>query len=525
MKVLVASELPVEIYSPLLTEADIDFSGPLASSDLEKTIQDYEGIIVRSKPQIKGPLLTKAANLKIIVRAGTGVDSIDVDQATKQGIVVENTPVNSISAAEHTGSLISALAHNIVPANNSLKAQKWEKNKFVSTELYGKTLGIIGMGRIGNLVAERAKAMGMDIVFYDAYMSATKTTPYKRLPLDDLLKTSDIVTLHASFSSESDRNMIGAKQFALMKKTAFFINAARGELVDENALYDALKNERLAKAGIDVFDPEPYTGKLLSLDDTKIIVTPHLAGQSFESEENGARAATKQMIDFLREGRIINAVNVSPFSENIRPYLGLIEAMGRFVGGLIDGPINRVNVQCYGDLCGYQEGTGISALVGLLSERNPLVSIVNANSFAAQNGIKVEETRSSDTIDYKSLVSLDVESNGKTRINVQGRLSEDRGPKIVRINGYQVEIPPTGHLLVIMHKNLPNTINPATAIIGSRNYNINWSSVIPDEKSDNALGIFCTDKPVTKDIVEIISKYANIGSIRQISLPELRQWL
>lgn len=522
VKVLIADNLPQEIYAPLFRQAGIEFIDTILPGSLEQVIADCEGLIVRSATKVTSELLDKAPKLRIIGRAGIGYDNIDIDAATLRGIVVENTPdANSVSAAEHTMGLIYSLARNISAADAALKSGRWEKSLYLGTELNGKRLGIIGLGRIGQLVAKLAKGNGMEIVFHDPYIS--EEVPIKLsctpLPLDELLRTSDYVTLHAVLTSET-RCMIDAKKLTLMRPTAKLINTARGELVDEDALYNTIKSGRLSGAAIDVFEKEPYRGKLLELRD-KVIVTPHLAGSTIEAQTRVTEEITSQIIAYLREGRYTHAVNVSKLSLEIKPYIDLVERMGYFVSKLIKAPIENVKVTCYGELA-QSDIIGISnvALVGLLSEHVD-INLVNASQVAKQRGINFFETRSTEQIDYRNLISLEVFVKAYEPIYVKGILFEKKGPRIVGLNGCDIEFEPSGILLISSHQDVPGVIAYISRILEENNINIATVSLSREAQRGKAIGVYRVDSLVAEGIIKKIAEGSDkVYNVQQIVIPK-----
>ena len=520
VKVLIADTLPRDVYVPLFQEAGIEYLDEVPKSNLEKVIADCEGLVVRSATKVTAELLANAPKLKIIGRAGTGYDNIDLNAATLRGIVVENTPdANSNSATEYTMGLIYALAKNISAADASLKSGKWEKSRYSGTELHGKRLGIIGLGRIGQLVAKLAMGNGMEVVFYDPYVSEENARKfgYTSLTFDELLRTSDYVTLHAVLTEET-KGMIGTRQLSLMKPSARLINAARGELVDEDVLYDAIKSGKLAGAGIDVFEKEPYKGKLLELGD-KIVVTPHLAASTEEAQTRVAEAIVNQMILYFKDDTLINAVNTSPFPPELRPYLDLVERMGYFAGWLLQDPITNIKVTCYGEITQMDiRGIDSASLVGLLSRYVDSINIVNAPQIAKQRGIIFSKEASEKQIDYRSMVSLEVLAEGQKKpITISGILFGRRRPRVIELNGYEIEFEPTGNLLLTSHVDVPKVLAYITTTLGENDINIATSHLSRKTQGGSAMAVFSLDSPVPyKVIKELANPERGISDVRQI---------
>ena len=414
-KVLISDDI-AKIGVDILTEGKIsfDFKPGLSKEDLKKSIGSYEGIIVRSQTKLTADILGEAKQLRLIVRAGIGVDNIDVPVATKSGIVVENTPGgNVVTTAEHALALLLSLCRDIPQATASVKGGLWERNKFIGVELYNKTLGIVGLGNIGRVVADRARAFKLKVMAYDPYLSkeSAKKMDIELVTFEELLSRSDFITIHVPLN-DSTKNLFSHREFTKMKKGAYLVNCARGGIVDESALHEALVQGRLSGAALDVFAEEPPRGNpLLKLPN--VICTPHLGAATDEAQWNVARDAAEQVVQFFQKGVIVNSVNTPTLGEDLmavlKPYLHLGEKLGVFQGQIVDPThVKEVSIEYTGEIATYDiKPITFSILKGFLSqflEKN--VNYVNAPLLAQDRGIAVREIRSTQPTDYTSKGAL-----------------------------------------------------------------------------------------------------------------------
>ncbi|HVO77450.1 MAG TPA: phosphoglycerate dehydrogenase, partial [Methanomassiliicoccales archaeon] len=407
MKLLVTDELSKEGLEVLTRGSGIqvDVKPGIPHDDLIKIIPEYEGLIIRSGTKVTKDVIQAGTKLKVVGRAGVGVDNVDVEAATRRGILVMNTPMgNIVSAAEHTMAMMLTLARRIVWADASVKSGKWERSKFTGTELNGKTLGIVGVGRVGGEVAKRAKSFQMKMVGYDPFLPPEVAVKLgvRLLPLDKVIEEADIITIHAPLTA-STRHIIGKPQFDLMKPSVMLINCARGGIVDEAALYEALKSKRIAGAALDVYENEPPKGsKLLELEN--IVLTPHLGASTKEAQEKVSLEMAESVKTFLVEGRISNAVNapIGRVDPKVLPFMPVAEKMASFAFQMVDGPVKKVEVTCYGEIA--QLDTRMittSALIGVLANIiGEQVNIINAASIAKEKGIQVAETKVEESTRY-----------------------------------------------------------------------------------------------------------------------------
>lgn len=521
VKVLIADKLPREIYAPLLKEAGIEFSDDILSSELEKVIKDYEVLWVRSKPEVTASLISKAAKLRLIIRGGTGDDNIDKEAATLREIVVENTPdANSISAAEHTTALMYALARNISFADASMKAGRWDKSKYIGVELRGKRLGVVGLGKIGGEVAKRAKEDGMEVVYHDPYVPEEKVKGlnYTKLELDELLRTSDFVTIHVPLSDRT-RGMMDRSVFETMKEGAYFLNVARGELVDEDALIESLESGKLAGAAIDVYPKEPYPkeGKLRELGD-KVILTPHLAASTGEALQNVAKDAANQTIAFISEGRIINAVNYIPIDSRLQNYIKTLQRMGKFLAPYATEGLENLTITYSAQYIPDDlkiKGISRPVLTELLSGKLENVNAMNADEKAESLGIKVNESVGAEKSVYGNLFRVDIvykeKDKSKNLVIEASSITPDR-PLLVNMSGYEPGFDLIGHVLFFEYIDRPGVLATLTEKTHKLNINIDVIKALKHESGKTALTLMRLAEPISKDTLNSMAE--EIGAIR-----------
>jgi D-3-phosphoglycerate dehydrogenase len=503
----------------------VDVKTGMAPERLKKEIGKYDALVIRSATKVTPDIIGSAKKLKVIGRAGSGLDNVDKVAATKQGIVVMNTPGgNTITTAEHTISLLLSTARQIPQATSSMKQGKWEKKKFMGVELYNKTLGIIGIGNIGSHVAKMAQGMGMKIITYDPYLSEekAKSLGVTVVKLDELMKQSDFITLHIPLTNET-KNMINAGSIAKMKKGVRIINASRGGVIDEKAMYKALKSGKIAAAALDVFEKEPPgDSPLFELDN--FICTPHLGAATADAQENVAIAVAHQIADYLSYGTIRNAVNFPSVSADvlpvIQPYINLAERLGSFISQNFVGGIEEITIEYKGQVTELNlEPMTIAVLKGILAPiLEETVNFINAPFIAKERGIEVKEITSDDAGDYHSMLVVKIKS-GKKESNVAGILHGKKEPRIIGIDGFAVEIIPQGELLVLSNKDKPGVIGGIGALLGKNNINIARMHFGREKRGGRAISVVSVDALVSKDILSKIKKLPNILSVKQIYLP------
>jgi D-3-phosphoglycerate dehydrogenase / 2-oxoglutarate reductase len=501
-----------------------DLQPGLIPEELRKIIPEYDGIIIRSETRLTSEIIEAADRLKVIGRAGIGLDNVDLPAATKKGIVVMNTPQeNAIAAAEHTVAMMLSVSRKIPQATASMKAGKWEKKKFMGVEIYNKTLGIIGIGVIGTIVADRARALKMKVIAYDPYISkeAAEKKGVDLVPLDELLARSDFVSVHTPLIEET-RNIVNKSAFTKMKEGVILINCARGGIINEKDLYDAIKAGKVAGAALDVFEKEPAVGNsLVELDE--VICTPHLGASTGEAQENVAIAIAQQIADYLLLGEARNAVNIPMVSPDIlpflRPYLRLGENLGSFLAQVSQYAIEEVLIEYHGEVGEY--GTTpitISVLKGLLTPfLGETVNFVNAPVIARERGVKVTESTSAGSEDFASLISITTRSKMEKNY-IAGALFGRKELRIVKFNDFLIEFLPEGHILLVNNYDRPGVIGNMGTALGSRNINIATMQFSRDRMGGNAISLLHLDAALPPGMLGEILRLPNIISVRQIQL-------
>ncbi len=526
IKVLITDNIAEEAIEILKREKNLQVNERtnLSKDEIVECIKDYHALIVRSKTQVTKDIIEAGLKLKVIGRAGVGVDNIDVETATKRGIIVTNTPdANTISTAELTMAMMLALSRHIYQATASLKNNKWMKEKFTGVELYGKTLGIIGLGRIGIQVAKRALSFGMRILAYDPFVSLERARKIEveLVGLNELLKRADFITLHATLNDET-KHMLGEKEFKLMKDGVRIINCARGGLINEMVLYKYLKVGKVAGCALDVFEKEPPDNNpLIGLDN--VIATPHIGASTDEAKSNVSIQIVKQVLGILKGGVIENAVNFPQIEpavmEEIKPYINLAEKLGKFQSQLVSEPIQTVKISYSGEIVNYQfEPITLALLKGLMEVMSPdRVNYVNASVVAHERGIKVIETKSTEEQDFANLITLEIET-ASFKKTVAGTLFGKRDPRIVAIDGYHVDAVPSGYLLVCSNHDKPGAIAHISSILSRNKINIAGMTVGRKEKRGKAVTVLNIDSIITSKHLKEIK---NSPLIIEVSLIKL----
>lgn len=525
-KILVADKLS-EAGLKVLTrhkEFEVRVEKGLSPEHLKAAIPEFDALIVRSSTKVTADVLAAANNLKVIGRAGIGVDNIDVGAATLRGIVVMNTPMeNAIAAAEHTISLMMAFARKIPQAVASMKAGRWEKSAFIGSEVFNKTLGIIGIGNIGSIVAERATGLGMRVIAYDPHIPP-QTASRRGIPLvslEELLARSDFVTLHVPLTEET-RNMIDARALKKMAKGSVLINCARGGIVNEQDLHDALVSGHLSGAALDVFEHEP-PGDIPLCKLENVLCTPHLGASTVEAQENVATAIAEQVADFLLHGTMRNAVNVPSVSPElltrISPFLTLGEKLGRFLAQISDFAIEEVIIEYHGEVVehGVSPITS-SVLKGIFTPvLGNRINIISAPAIARERGVKVREVTSRTAEDFVSLVGITARS-GDRRNYAAGTIFGKKEVRIVRVNNFTIEAVPDGNILFIFNYDQPGVIGNIGTTLAKHKINIATMYLGRDEAGGHAVSLWRIDSPISKETVDELANLPNIISVRQMEL-------
>ena len=459
-------------------QMEVEVQPAITPQELKQVIGKYHAIIIRSRTQLTKDILEGANRLKVIGRAGAGVDNVDLDAATKKGVIVMNTPEgNTISTCEHTMSLLLALARNIPQADASVRRGEWKRSSFMGTELHGKVLGIVGLGRIGREVANRAKAFGMRVIANDPFIAkeSVRQLGIEFVELETLYSTSDFITLHVP-GTGATQNMINQKTISKMKKGVCLINCARGTLMDEQAVCEALESGHVRGVALDVYEKEPPKESPL-LKFKQVVLTPHLGAATQEAQENVASAVAKQVVDVLLERGIRNAVNMPSLDfETLRflkPWLVLAERIGSMHTQLFGGGVRDVSVRYGGDLTNLQiEPLTIATVKGLLEPIcGESVNYVNAKSIAAERGITVSESKTTQTEDFTTFMAVEISVNQHKNL-IMGTLFGNRDPRIVRINEFFLDMIPKGDVLVIHNEDQPGVVGTVGGILGKSKINI-----------------------------------------------------
>jgi D-3-phosphoglycerate dehydrogenase len=491
---------------------EVDLKPGLTPAELRAIIPDYDGLAIRSATKVTRELLDAAPRLKVVGRAGIGVDNVDVKSATARGVVVMNTPLgNTITTAEHAIAMMFALARQIPEATASTRAGKWEKNRFMGVELTGKTLGLIGCGNIGSIVADRAVALRMKVLAYDPYLTEKRAVELgvEKVELATLLARADFITLHTPLT-EATRDILSREALARTRKGVRIINCARGGLVDEAALADAIEAGHVAGAALDVFEVEPATdSRLFGLEN--VVCTPHLGAATAEAQENVALQVAEQMSDFLLTGAVSNAINMPSVSAEdaprLKPYMELCRLLGAFAGQLTqarEGVLTRVTIEYEGHVAALnQRPLTAAALAGLMSPAMEGVNMVNAPVAARDHGIDVSETVHDRDSEYQTLVRVTVESDRMTR-SVSGTLFAGSRPRIVEIKGIKVEADFGRHMLYVTNQDKPGFIGRFGALLADAGINIATFNLGRSAAGGDAICLVSVDEKVPDAVLEAV---------------------
>jgi D-3-phosphoglycerate dehydrogenase / 2-oxoglutarate reductase len=526
MKLVVADPLPASAIEVLRSVPGwiVDARSQRPHDELRSDVADADAIIVRSATTVDAALIAAAPNLRVIARAGTGVDNVDVDAATARGIVVMNAPgANSISVAELTLGLMLALSRGISTADAAMKKGVWDKKRLTGAELRGKTLGIVGLGRIGQEVAVRARSFGMAIVAHDPFLSeqVAESLSVRLLPLDDLCGVSDYLTLHIPVTAET-RRLLNKERLSRCKAGVRIVNTARGELIDEAALADAIEAGAVAGAALDVFEKEPPTDwRLVSL--RQVLATPHIAASTIEAQELVGTETAAAVRDFLLHGTIVNAVNFPSSGADaarLRPYAVLADRLGTLVSQLGTGRTHSLGIRYYGELL--SSNSRLIANAAIAGVLRPLLSsgvtVVNARPVAAQRGIEIVESRSSRPRDFASLLSLKLHTGDGDRW-VEGTVFEPDSPRLTQIDGVDIEAPLEGTLLVISNEDQPGVIGEVGTILGRHGLNI--ASFALGRSRAGAIGVVNLDVKPDEDLTAALTELKEVRAIRRVCVARL----
>ena len=502
---------------------EVDFQ-PALGKDKDKlaaTIDGFDGLAIRSATKVTAKILEQAKSLKVIGRAGIGVDNVDIPAATARGIIVMNTPFgNSITTAEHAITLMLSLARQIPGADASTRAGKWEKNKFLGVEIFGKTLGVIGCGNIGSIVADRALGMKMKVIAYDPYLSDERALNLgvEKVELDELMRRADFITLHTPLTDKTS-NIINAESLALTKKSVRLINCARGGLIDEAALFEALKSGRVAGAALDVFATEPAAeSPLFGLHN--VVCTPHLGASTTEAQENVALQIAEQMSDYLIRGAISNAVNFPSISAEeaprLKPFVALAEKLGSFAGQLTETGIKQVQVSYEGIVAQMNTRALTSAAIaGLLRPILQDVNVVSAPIVAKDRGIIVEETRREAEGDYESLITVTIVTDRQTR-SVAGTVYADGRPRLISIKGIRMDAEFGPSMLYVTNQDKPGFVGRFATLLAGAGINIATFHLGRDSAGGNAIALVEIDGTVSPDLLAKVQQIPNVQQVKPL---------
>jgi len=504
-------------------ELTVDVKTDLKPDALKEVIKDYDGLVVRSATKVTKEVIQAAKKLKVVGRAGVGLDNVDLEAATQKGIIVMNTPAgNTISTAEHTFSMILSLSRNIPQANASTKKGEWKRSKFMGVEVYGKTLGIVGFGRIGSEVAKRALSFGMKILAYDPFLSAevAESIGVEIAELKKVLQEADYITVHTPLTNET-RHMISDKEFALMKKGVRIINCARGGIIDEIALVKALKELKVAGAAMDVFESEPLSAEneLLKLDN--VIITPHLGASTEEAQVNVAIEVAEIVRDALLGRGIRNAANYPCLEAEVckilNPYINLGEKLGMFAAQLVEGRFQELVINYSGEITKYDLSPVTLALAkGVLEPiLKETVNFVNAVSLLKERGIKFRESKSAQEGEFVNLIQLEIKTDKEVK-KVFGTLSSNKQPRIVKIDDYYLELYPIGEMVFIRNWDKPGLIGSLGTLMGKSGINIAAMTFGRDQQGGKAISVLNVDSQVSQDIQDKIRELENILTVKVI---------
>ena len=524
MKILVTDSISSEGLEIIKPHAQVEVKTGIMPQELISIIGDYEGLLVRSQTQVTSDVIRAGKKLQVIARAGVGIDNIDLEEATRCGIIVVNAPTgNTISAAEHAIALMLALARHIPQANTTLKSGLWKRTEFMGTEVRGKTLGLIGLGNVGSEVARRARGLDMKLIASDPFVSVeyAKNLYVELVPIERVFKESDFITLHTLLTN-STRGIIGAKELAMMKPTVRIINTARGGLIDDEALAKAIKENRIAGAAVDVFPVEPCTRSVLFESD-KIIVTPHLGASTKEAQATAAIDVAEQVVDIINGRPARYAVN-APFippehSKILFPFMETARVVGRLTSQLTEGQMNTIQITYEGEISNYDTSSLKAAVLGGLLENisEERINLVNANIIASRRGLSVVEHKESVCRNYASLITVDIRT---TSGNIIATGTVLRGEThIVRVNDYWMDFVPTGgYFAFIDHKDRPGLLGAVGKVTGDADINISAMNVARLKPRGKALMILALDEPIA---VESRQKILSIPDIYTVKLVKI----
>lgn len=523
---LIADPLSEDGIQPLkdASKINIVMNKDWSTEKLLENIGNFDALIVRSQTQVTRELLERATNLRIIGRAGVGVDNIDIDAATERGIIVVNAPNgNTNSAAEHTIAMLMALSRKIPQAYLALKHQQWDRKQYIGVELKGKTLGIIGLGRIGAEVAYRARGQRMSVIAYDPFLTKEKAEKMGigYGTLDDVLQSSDFITVHTPLLKET-KHILNKQAFQKVKRGVQIINCARGGIIDEDALYEAILSKKVAGAALDVFEEEPFLNhKLLELPE--VIATPHLGASTVEAQENVAIDVSEDILRYFQGGTVRNPVNMPSLDSElllkVEPYFHVSEKLGEFLIYLTDEVVEEISITYSGDLIRHElSPLSRRVMKGILKRHlGTHVNEVNALYLAEKRGIHIHENKTNTKKGFSNLIKVEMKTKTHTR-NVAGTVLTGLGPRIVRVDHYRVDFTPEGHIIVIHHTDQPGVIGKMGSLLAKHEVNIATMQVDRSNIGGDAIMMLTVDKHVNDEVLQELLSLNEIHSVRAIDL-------
>ena len=525
MKVLVSDSLAEEGVKRLESGADVDVITNLSPEELIQKIGEYDALVIRSGTKVTADVIKAADRLKVIGRAGVGIDNVDVEAATKKGIIVLNTPGgNTISAAEHTIAMMLALARNIPQANAALHKGEWNRKKYTGVEFFNKTLGIVGLGRVGAEVASRMKSFGMQIIAFDPFVTEerAKQMGLTLAPLETVLREGDFITVHTPLTNET-RNLIDEDEFKIMKKGCRIVNCARGGIINEAALAKAVAEGTIAGAAVDVFTKEPPTGNPL-LEQEKVITTPHLGASTAEAQVNVALAVADQILTIAKGGLPTNAINMPAISPEtlavMEPFMMLAERMGTLLGQLVGTGFESMELIYSGGVAEKDiRPVTISAIKGLLGSLMGAgsVNFVNAQRTLKEMGVKLLESKTESANGYSNAITMKLTKNGATSM-LQGTVSGNKETRIVQLDSYKTHIPTEGDMVIAIIEDKPNIIGPCCVVLGEGEINIGSMHVGRIDEGKPQLMVLSVDHMVSDDIMKKLREVPGVTSAKMVEL-------
>jgi D-3-phosphoglycerate dehydrogenase / 2-oxoglutarate reductase len=504
-------------------DVELDYRPGLKGNDLLKAVTESDALITRSGTAVTEELVNAGKRLRIIGRAGVGLDNVDVDACTRRGILVINAPTaNIMSATEHTMAMLLAFCRNIPEAHASVKRGEWTRSKFLGIELNGKVLGVIGLGRIGTRVTVRAKAFGMRVIAYDPYIAPAvfERVGAEQVTLDQLLPQADVITVHTPLTDET-RGMIKPEHMARMKDGVVLVNCARGGIYEEKALADALNSGKAGGAAVDVFEEEPPGKDHPLLNAKNIILSPHIGANTIEAQDRVAVQTSEMVIEALRGSIFVSAVNL-PFEglsdTDAAPMISLAEKLGLFVAQIATRPLNRATVELWGIDERLTKIVSVAALKGMLTPHMAeSVNFVNAESVAQNRGIATSSTTHPTPHDYTNLITFRAGSD-REEICVSGTLFSEKNQRIVQVNNFRVEFKPEGHLIYIINKDVPGVVGKVGTLLGDREINIAEYNLARSGSGGKAMAIITVDSPLDAETLNFLKSYREMEEVRQVRL-------